>query len=49
MPKLSYDQRNVAYVNYLFETGALDDPLKKIAPYGGGVVARCHTCLRILI
>ena len=27
MPKLSYDQRNVAYVNYLYETGALDDPL----------------------
>lgn len=26
MPKLSYDQRNVAYVNYLYETGALDDP-----------------------
>lgn len=27
MPKLNYDQRNVAYVNYLYETGAMDDPL----------------------
>ena len=26
MPKLNYDQRNVAYVNYLYETGAMDDP-----------------------